>query len=464
MLTFQPSSHAAQVNFRRPDVQQRAAACTPQGSVNAIGRKRARDGHDMGAEQDELFPAPLILPGDDLALDPLYPAQSLRSFIRDKDRNTVTETRNVVYIAAPPDVDSQVSFLRSWVRSASDEEKVKAPNVKDVLEYLAAFYHGLPVQLLSTTLKFSAWEDDGPKTSKSKRGKSKVSTPSFIGLQASPTEMIGIRARDTKDGAFGGQLNLDDLLDVAISILPENAYALLLLVDHDLYEDDEDEFVCGRAYGGSRVAVVSTARYCPSLDERHGVEREHAWPASHVASYVEACCSEVSQSSKKYKAKNSRAQQDEAGSSSLHPIIISSNTTLPYSPPLGPLNPPEPLQAALSSHNITTTSRFSIVSLSNLWLYRTCRTASHELGHCFGIDHCVYYACIMQGSATLAEDARQPPYLCPVDLRKLLYSTGSTTRERDERLLKYCDAHEEGGQFEVFAAWLRMRLGMTSLS
>jgi archaemetzincin len=61
-------------------------------------------------------------------------------------------------------------------------------------------------------------------------------------------------------------MNPGDLLDAAISILPDGAYAHLFLVHQDLFESPEDKFVCGRAYGASRVAVVSIARYNPSLD------------------------------------------------------------------------------------------------------------------------------------------------------------------------------------------------------
>ena len=56
-----------------------------------------------------------------------------------------------------------------------------------------------------------------------------------------------------------------DLLDAAISILLDGAYALLFLVHQDLFESPEDEFVRSRAYRASRVAVVSMARNNPSL-------------------------------------------------------------------------------------------------------------------------------------------------------------------------------------------------------
>ncbi|KAE9044155.1 hypothetical protein PF010_g14428 [Phytophthora fragariae] len=98
-----------------------------------------------------------------------------------------------------------------------------------------------------------------------------------------------------------------------------------------------------------------------------------------------------------------------------------------------------------------------------LWLARVCRTASHELGHCFGMDHCVYYACSMQGSAGLSEDARQPPYLCPVDLAKVLCATGADTSDWYRALLKFCERFEDQDRtFAAFSAWLRHRLSTVS--
>lgn len=93
-----------------------------------------------------------------------------------------------------------------------------------------------------------------------------------------------------------------------------------------------------------------------------------------------------------------------------------------------------------------------------LWLGRVCRTASHELGHCLGVDHCVYYACAMQGTASLAEDVRQPPYLCPVDLAKILRATGADVLERYQALLVFCQRYENAHMFAAFAAWLQRRL------
>lgn len=214
-----------------------------------------------------------------------------------------------------------------------------------------------------------------------------------------------------------------------------------MLVDHDLYEDDDDDFCCGRAYGGSRVAVVSMARYHPLLDSKFEVEREHAWPASHCKSYVDACCGEGAavKTSRKKQSKTAPSVTDTAH---VEETAIGSAV------------------AAYRSHCAALTSMRTDASLSALWLGRVCKTASHELGHCFGINHCVYYACIMQGTAGLSEDARQPPYLCPVDTAKVLRATVSNERESVEAMLRFCDKRremEENGLFAAFVAWLRVR-------
>ncbi|EGZ13274.1 hypothetical protein PHYSODRAFT_513604, partial [Phytophthora sojae] len=248
------------------------------------------------------------------------------------------------------------------------------------------------------------------------------------------SEAVRIRARPSSDGLFGGQLNLEDLLDTAIALLPADAYALLLIVDHDLYEEEDIDFCCGRAYGGSRVAVVSSARYSPALDTVQGVEVEHAWPVSHCQAYVDTCVRNADSGGGPSRKKAKTA--------------VRKGTTVAHLS--------SAMQAAVTA---STSAPASAQSDGALWLARVCRTASHELGHCFGMDHCVYYACSMQGSAGLSEDARQPPYLCPVDLAKLLHATGADSTVRYGALLKFCQRFEDQDRtFAAFSAWLRYKL------
>ncbi|KAJ1559618.1 hypothetical protein HK405_009937 [Cladochytrium tenue] len=59
-----------------------------------------------------------------------------------------------------------------------------------------------------------------------------------------------------------------------------------MAIHHNLFDDLHDGFCCGRAFGGSRIAVVSTARYGSALNVTAGLDLEHAWPASHCATYI----------------------------------------------------------------------------------------------------------------------------------------------------------------------------------
>jgi archaemetzincin len=68
----------------------------------------------------------------------------------------------------------------------------------------------------------------------------------------------------------------------------------------------------------------------------------------------------------------------------------------------------------------------------------------------------------MQGTANMVEDARQPPYLCPVDLAKVLRATGADEEERYEKLLKVCKKHDEAHLLRAFGAWIRERIEIST--
>lgn len=51
------------------------------------------------------------------------------------------------------------------------------------------------------------------------------------------------------------------------------------------------------------------------------------------------------------------------------------------------------------------------------------KTMAHEVMHMFGLDHCVYFSCCMNGSVSPdGQDDRDPMWLCPIDLRKLQFA------------------------------------------
>ena len=456
-LTINPSSYAHEAGYNRLPPQQRATAA----------------GQKKGQTIDETaFPGPLVLPNDDLAWDLKWPAQSLRSWIREKDRNEVTAERRTLYVAAPPVIEKEVVFMNSWSAPQADSRPggtnrrdVQSPQAADVVAYLAAFYYGLPVKLLPASqmpLRFIGWDGDTPGSSKKKNTSSNETS---IAL-ATSSEAVRIRSRPCPDSAFPYQLNLNDLLDVVICILPADAHSLLLLVDQDIYEDEDDDYCCGRAYGGSRCAVVSMARYNPVLQEMQmrDADRVHPWPASHCADYVNGMVTETRTLLERQEIvrqpikRNTRKPAKAAEQIEIIDLTSSPPPSTESEKDDSPLH--QALRAYVSAPNMTPTS---------LWLAHICRTASHELGHCLGIDHCVYFACAMQGTASMAEDRRQPPYLCPVDLLKVKMAICCKTpdddkwlKDRYDALLRCCQRHVgegEGGMWAAFAGWLRGRLG-----
>jgi len=70
-------------------------------------------------------------------------------------------------------------------------------------------------------------------------------------------------------------------------------------------------------------------------------------------------------------------------------------------------------------------------------LWRACSVSVHEIGHMFGLDHCVYFQCVMNGSNTLQESDSQPHHLCPVCLHKLYYLIGFEPVKRYKELEEF---------------------------
>lgn len=65
-----------------------------------------------------------------------------------------------------------------------------------------------------------------------------------------------------------------------------------------------------------------------------------------------------------------------------------------------------------------------------LMLQRSARTLVHEIGHTFGMRHCIYFRCVENGTNHQTESDSRPHHLCPVCLRKLQYATGLDLERR----------------------------------
>jgi len=89
-----------------------------------------------------------------------------------------------------------------------------------------------------------------------------------------------------------------------------------------------------------------------------------------------------------------------------------------------------------------------------LLLKRSCKVLAHETGHMFGMQHCIYFDCLMNGSNHLAEADGKPLHLCPVCLRKLHSAGQIDILDRYRKLKSFAD--NAGWQQE--SQWLKWRL------
>lgn len=88
-------------------------------------------------------------------------------------------------------------------------------------------------------------------------------------------------------------------------------------------------------------------------------------------------------------------------------------------------------------------------------LRRSCKVLVHETGHMFGLWHCIYFDCVMNGSNSLEETDAQSPHLCPVCLRKLSYAARLDPVRRYEQLHAFCRAQKWFDDADWIARQLR---------
>lgn len=70
----------------------------------------------------------------------------------------------------------------------------------------------------------------------------------------------------------------------------------------------------------------------------------------------------------------------------------------------------------------------------NLFLRRTIQTGTHEIAHLFGLHHCIYYECNINGSNSRRESDSRPLWECPVCLRKLAWINKMDIKKRYRQL------------------------------
>lgn len=97
-----------------------------------------------------------------------------------------------------------------------------------------------------------------------------------------------------------------------------------------------------------------------------------------------------------------------------------------------------------------------VINFDNYLLYCSCSTMTHEICHTFGLEHCIYYTCLMNGCNNMEEAKKQPLYECPICLRKLHYSIGFDLLERYKKMLNVTKIF--GGYFDSASKWYEKRI------
>lgn len=89
-----------------------------------------------------------------------------------------------------------------------------------------------------------------------------------------------------------------------------------------------------------------------------------------------------------------------------------------------------------------------------LVLRRALKVLTHEMGHMFGIDHCIHFQCNMNGANHLEEADTTPMDLCPVCLRKLHHAIGFDPVKRYEKMMAFDAAND----LKLEAEWIERRI------
>ena len=186
------------------------------------------------------------------------------------------------------------------------------------------------------------------------------------------------------------QLQIDGVLLQLRSVQVKDALMVVAVTMHELFDGPTDLFVAGMASGLHNVAVFSFTRYHPLMK----FSPEFWWKVDPPPEPRKASSSR-SRRAVTAKASQRRAEHEEAAGT----------------------------------------------SASRLMLQRCCKLLVHEVGHLLGVDHCIHFACCMNGSGHLEEDFAQPSFLCPVCLHKVHALFGFDIADRYSAMADFFAEH-----------------------
>ena len=284
-----------------------------------------------------------------------------------------------------------------------------APPLESLVDMTQAFF-GRPVRLLPPAL---VSRQSAPRTSTKTPGAvfATKKHESRFRIQFLDDDNKSASARVVLESQLSGrydaptnryQLSVDSVLGelghFRSHVFPHENFCIMGITMQDLYDGPQDLFCAGMAAGGSKVAVFSFARYHPTLR----MSPLHWWDYGY-----QTTCGTYSYFEPEERPKGLAAQP---------PVQLSGRGTVEF-------------------------------------LRRASKLVNHELGHLYGLDHCIYYNCLMRGTGHLVEDFAAPFHVCGICLRKLQWRLGFHVQARYhelERVLK-----KTMGNTSQEAAWAK---------
>ncbi|EDQ89772.1 uncharacterized protein MONBRDRAFT_32153 [Monosiga brevicollis MX1] len=170
--------------------------------------------------------------------------QSLQEFCQDRPKllrsYCPTPRRSIIYLQ--PIIDE---------RQPTELEQL---DLDFVSRFLEAFLPTMKVRVMEP------WRIEVP--AKATKTKAHYETTLKVGHGGE----YSVAARRSRDGpSLHPQIGLNDLADALLYKVPRDAWCRVGVSMLDLYEDDNDDFCMGRAWGASRVAVLGFFRYAAEL-------------------------------------------------------------------------------------------------------------------------------------------------------------------------------------------------------
>jgi hypothetical protein len=299
-------------------------------------------------------------------------------------------------------------IVRSYDKNANCSHwPAYGPSLEKLVEYAKVFFdrkvHVLPAAKLQVSNGNESSTTQGKSKKKrrvsSKPGafaaaskcKFKLSLPGNDGLLQTAVDIAG--RMDLSSDRI--QLQVMSLLDELSSYRysrhattrSEKDFCIMGITMEDLFDGPSDLFCAGMAFGGDKVAIFSFKRYHP-LIKMHPLHWHHYGYTDKSDGYS-------------YYEDN---DQDPEG---------------------------------LSPHPPTVNSGKLGGQMDAEFLRRSSKLLTHELGHLYGIDHCIHNRCLMMGTGHLIQDFSAPTHLCGVCLRKFQWRLGFDVKMR-YKLLSDC--------------------------